>query len=52
MATEGAITKAVFEAYVEHFLALALEEGQVVLDNLQAQRASGCGCWWKRKVRV
>ena len=40
MAVEGATTKAVFEAYVEHFLAPALEEGQevVVLENLQAHK--------------
>jgi transposase len=40
VAVEGATTKAVFEAYVEHFLAPALEEGQevVVLDNLQAHK--------------
>ena len=39
VAVEGATTKAVFEAYVEHFLAPVLEEGQVVvLDNLSAHK--------------
>ncbi len=39
MAVEGATTGAVFETYVEHFLAPKLEEGQVVvLDNLNAHK--------------
>jgi transposase len=39
MAVEGTTTTAVFEAYVEHFLAPALKEGQiVVLDNLNAHK--------------
>lgn len=39
MAVEGATTKEVFEAYVEHFLAPALQPGQlVVMDNLGAHR--------------
>lgn len=39
MAVEGATTTVVFEAYVEHFLAPALKEGQiVVLDNLNAHK--------------
>ena len=39
MAVEGAITKEVFEAYVEHFLVPALRPGQlVVMDNLGAHR--------------
>lgn len=39
MAVEGATTAAMFEAYVEHFLAAKLEEGQVlVLDNLNAHK--------------
>jgi transposase len=39
MAVEGATTKEVFEAYVEHFLAPALKPGQVVvMDNLGAHR--------------
>ena len=39
MAVEGATTKEVFEAYVEHFLAPALKPGEVVvLDNLGAHR--------------
>ena len=39
MAVEGATTTAVFEAYVEHFLAPALKEGQVVVvDNLNAHK--------------
>jgi transposase len=39
MAVEGATTKEVFEAYVEHFLAPELESGQVVvMDNLGAHR--------------
>jgi transposase len=39
MAVEGATTKEVFEAYVEHFLAPALRPGQVVvMDNLGAHR--------------
>jgi hypothetical protein len=36
-AIEGSTTKEVFEAYVEHFLAPTLREGQVVvMDNLSA----------------
>ena len=52
MAVEGATTREVFEAYVEHFLAPTLKPGQlVVMDNLGAHRpkrvreiieASGC----------
>jgi transposase len=39
MAVEGATTKEVFEAYVEHFLVPELEPGQVVvMDNLGAHR--------------
>lgn len=39
MAVEGATTREVFEAYVEHFLAPALRPGQVVvMDNLGAHR--------------
>ncbi len=39
MAIEGATTKEVFEAYVEHFLAPTLKPGQlVVMDNLGAHR--------------
>ena len=39
MSVEGATTKEVFEAYVEHFLAPALKPGQVVvMDNLGAHR--------------
>lgn len=39
MAVEGATTKEVFETYVEHFLAPALRQGQVVvMDNLGAHR--------------
>lgn len=39
MAVEGATTREVFEAYVEHFLAPALKPGQiVVMDNLGAHR--------------
>ncbi len=39
MAIEGSTTKEVFEAYVEHFLAPKLEDGQVViLDNLGAHK--------------
>ena len=39
MTVEGATDAEVFEAYVEHFLAPALEEGQVVvLDGLGAHR--------------
>lgn len=39
MAVEGATTKEVFEAYVEHFLAPALRPGEiVVMDNLGAHR--------------
>lgn len=39
MAVEGATTREVFEAYVEHFLAPALKPGEiVVMDNLGAHR--------------
>jgi transposase len=39
MAIEGSTTKEVFEAYVEHFLAPKLREGQVVvMDNLSAHK--------------
>lgn len=39
MAVEGATTREVFEAYVEHFLAPTLRPGQVVvMDNLGAHR--------------
>ncbi len=39
MAVEGSTTKEVFEAYVEHFLALALKSRQVmVMDNLSAHK--------------
>jgi len=39
MCVEGSTTKEVFEAYVEHFLAPSLKEGQVViLDNLGAHK--------------
>jgi transposase len=39
MAVEGSTTKEVFEAYIEHFLAPTLEQGQVVvMDNLSAHK--------------
>lgn len=39
MAVEGSTTGAVFETYVEHFLAPTLEEGQIVIwDNLGAHK--------------
>ncbi len=39
MAIEGSTTKEVFEAYIEHFLAPTLREGQVVvMDNLSAHK--------------
>jgi hypothetical protein len=40
MAVEGSTTARVFEAYVERFLAPALEPGQdvVILDNLGARK--------------
>ena len=39
MCFEGATDSSVFEAYVEHFLAPALKQGQVVvMDNLGAHR--------------
>lgn len=39
MAFEGATDKEVFEAYIEHFLAPTLQEGQiVVMDRLGAHR--------------
>jgi DDE superfamily endonuclease len=39
MAVEGSTTKEVFEAYIEHFLAPTLEQGQVVvMDNLSAYK--------------
>ena len=41
MAIEGSTTKEVFEAYVEHFLAPTLREGQVVvMDNLSSHKGS------------
>lgn len=40
MAVEGATDKEVFEAFVEHFLVLALRPGQlVVMDDLGAHRS-------------
>ena len=38
MTVERATDTLAFEAYVEHFLALSLCEGQVVLDGLGAHR--------------
>jgi len=39
MVVEGATDARVFEAYIEHFLAPSLSEGQVVvMDNLGAHR--------------
>jgi transposase len=38
MTVEGGTDAAAFEAYVEHFLAPTLREGQVVLDGLGAHR--------------
>ena len=38
MDIEGSTTKEVFEAYVEHFLAPTLREGQVVMDNLSTHK--------------
>jgi transposase len=39
MAIEGSTTKEVFEAYIEHFVAPTLREGQVVvMDNLSAHK--------------
>jgi transposase len=39
MAVEGSTTNKVFEAYMEHFLAPTLEQGQVVvMDNLSAHK--------------
>jgi transposase len=38
MAIEGSTTKQVFEAYIEHFLAPTLREGQVVMDNFSAHK--------------
>ena len=44
MAIEGSMTKEVFEAYVEHFLAPKLSRGQVaVMDNLGHPKAIGSG---------
>ena len=40
MSVEGATDGATFEAYVEHFLAPTLEEGQiVVMGNLQVHKS-------------
>jgi transposase len=54
--TEGGVTSAVFEAYVEHILAPSLRPGQIVLlDNLSAHKsprlrevlaARGCRLWY------
>jgi transposase len=42
MAVEGATTEAMFEAFVEGILALALRPGQViVMDNLSAYKGQG-----------
>ena len=39
MAIEGSMTKEVFEAYIEHFLASTLRAGQVVvMDNHKGER--------------
>ena len=39
LVVEGSTTKEIFEAYVEHFLAPTLQEGQVmVLDNLSSHK--------------
>jgi hypothetical protein len=39
VAVEGSTTKEVFEAYIEHFLAPTLKQGQiVVMDNLSAHK--------------
>jgi transposase len=56
MAVEGSTKAHVFEAYVEHFLAPALKEGQiVVMDNLGAHKTDkvkelieerGCKLWF------
>ena len=56
MAFEGSTKAFVFEAYVEHFLAPTLKEGQiVVMDNLGAHKtdrvrelieARGCKLWF------
>ncbi len=56
MAVEGSTKAFVFEAYVEHFLAPNLQEGQiVVMDNLGAHKtqrvresieARGCELWF------
>jgi transposase len=56
MAFEGSTKAFVFEAYVEHFLAPTLEQGQiVVMDNLGAHRTDrvreliegrGCELWF------
>jgi transposase len=54
--TEGGVTSALFEAYVEHILGLTLRPGQVILlDNLSAHKsvrlphllaARGCRLWY------
>jgi transposase len=56
MAFEGSTKAFVFEAYVEHFLAPTLREGQVVvMDNLRAHKTGrvrelieerGCELWF------
>jgi|SRR5215210_7494256 len=56
MAVEGSTKAFVFEAYVEHFLAPSLKEGQiVVMDNLGAHKTDrvkelieerGCELWF------
>jgi hypothetical protein len=38
VAVDGSTTKAVFEAYVEQVLAAVLRPGQVVTDNLSANK--------------
>jgi transposase len=44
MAIEGSTTEGVFEAYVEHFVAPALREGQVVMmDNPSAHKGQSVG---------
>jgi transposase len=54
MTVEGATDAEAFEAYVEHFLAPSLEEGQVVvLDGLGAHRTEKVReLWCKQEERT
>jgi hypothetical protein len=53
MTVEGATDAEAFEAYVEHFLAPSLEEGQVVVLEMGSERTGHrrSGSWCKQEER-